>query len=352
MRENGFSRRPRLIIVTPTVKEAKRVPEGVRFGHMVDVLNSAGIAAEHALVDSVEALDEAIARTKPDIAFCSYFRFKGGAYLRETLLGDGVAWIGSSTDVMELALSKPLLKTRLRSYGIPTPDWQTVRKNADGSIEGIELIEGMRNFPYIVKPANEGNSRGIDAGSIVRSALELFSRSTLIAEEFGDVLIERFVSGGEDSREFTVAMIGNGPGAIVSAVEVRPTVPGTLLVTEEDKETQATIVLPIDDARLKEKVERLARRVFIAAGARDYARCDILRHEGKLYVIEMNGQPMVPDRWFEACASEAGLDARQYLQAIVLAGIVGNAETGHAFIPIPREMAKAVPHGVYERLAR
>jgi hypothetical protein len=68
---------------------------------------------------------------------------------------------------------------------------------------------------------------------------------------------------------------------------------------------------PIEEARLKEKVEHLARRVFASAGARDYGRRDIL-----------------------------------------LAGIAGNAETGHAFIPIPREMEKIFPGRVYEKLSR
>jgi D-alanine-D-alanine ligase-like ATP-grasp enzyme len=311
-----------------------------------------GIEAEHAFVDSAESLEAAVARINPDIAFCSFFRFDDGRYLRETLLGAGVAWIGSPSDVLELALSKPRMKARWLAHSIPTPEWLCIRKNADGSIEGIEFLEGMRDFPYIVKPASEGNSRGIDAGSVAHTSLELFARSSLIAEEFGEALVERFVAGGEDSREFTAAMIGNGPAAIVSAIEVRKAGAGDILVSEQDKEAQSTGLFPVGDARLKGRVEGLARRVFVSARARDYARCDILLHEGKLYAIEMNGQPMLPDRWFEACAMEAGLDGRQYLQAVVLAGIDGNAETGHAFIKVPREMEKSVPRGVFERLVR
>jgi D-alanine-D-alanine ligase len=348
---NDAVRCPRLLVLSRIAMKASRAREEARFSSLVEAANSAGLAAKHVFIDSADGLVEALARFRPDIAFCSFFRFDGGTYLRESLIEAGIAWIGSSSEVMELALSKPRMKTRWRSMGIPTPDWHTVRKSADGSLEGIELLECMRDFPYIVKPANEGNSRGIDSGSIARSAMELYSRSSLIAEEFGEALVERFVSGAEDSREFTVAMIGNGSRKIVSAIEIRKP-SGSSLVTEEDKEAQATSLAPIGDARLNDRVEHLARRVFASAGARDYARCDILLHEGKLYAIEMNGQPMVPDRWFEACACEAGLDSRQYLCAILLSGIVGNAETGHAFIPIPREMERILPRRIYEKLSR
>jgi D-alanine-D-alanine ligase len=350
-RARNAVRLPRLLVVGRTAATANRKSEERRFRRLVDTANSTGFAAELAIVDSPQGLMESLGRFRPDMAFCSYFRFDEGSYLREALIDEDVAWIGSTSEVMELALAKPRMKARWRSMGIPTPDWHSIRKNADGSLDGLELIEGMREFPYIVKPASEGNSRGIDSGSLVRNTIELFSRASVVAEVYGEALIERFVAGGEGSREFTVAMIGNGSRMLVSAIEIAKQGGGSI-VTEADKETQATSVLPIDDLRLKERVEHLARRVFAAACARDYARCDILLHEGKLYAIEMNGQPMVPDRWFEACALEAGLDARQYLCAILLAGMVGNAETGHAFIPIPRELEAILPRAVYEKLSR
>jgi hypothetical protein len=101
---------------------------------------------------------------------------------------------------------------------------------------------------------------------------------------------------------------------------------------------------------LKDKLKSLALKVFMTSEARDYSRCDILLHEGKLYAIEMNGQPMVPDRWFEACARDIGLDEVQYINAIALAGIASNAKTGHAYISMPREMSKLLPLAILERL--
>jgi D-alanine-D-alanine ligase len=252
---------------------------------------------------------------------------------------------------MEIALSKPRMKALWRMYGISTPDWFTLRRLPNGGLDGIEFLENARDFPYFVKPGDEGNSRGIDGGSIVRSSLELLSRATLVAEMYGTALVERFVGGSADTREFTVAMIGSGTRALISAVEIlKPSGP-TGIVTQDDKDGHRTEPKPIEDGRLRTRVENLARRAFAAAGVRDYSRCDIIQHGGKLYAIEINGQPMVPDRWFEACGKGLGLDSQQYLQAIILAGIGGNARLGHAFIPVPPSLVRALPGGIVDQLA-
>jgi nitrogenase subunit NifH len=99
-------------------------------------------------------------------------------------------------------------------------------------------------------------------------------------------------------------------------------------------------------------VEHIASKIFITSGVRDYAQCDIMLHEDKLYAIEMNAQPKLPSRLFQACTIENGLDEIQYIEAIALAGIIGNAQTGHAFIAVPREMAKVLPKPVFERLMK
>jgi len=356
MGKKGSSEEPRLIILSQGQNDAiRQEDEPDRFETMASMLEAGGIRARYEGVRSQKEFRYIICQDTPDMVFSSFFRLDGGIgpgfYLREALINDCVAWVGSRSETLELALSKPRIKALWRLYGIATPEWTVIRKNDDGSISGLESIEGLRAFPYIVKPAREGNSRGIDANSVVYSPLELYARATLIAEEYDEALIERFVGGKSDSREFTVALIGNGHNSIVSAVEIRKSRAGSMVITEADKEQHRTMAVPIEDIRLKEKVERLARRIFASADVRDYARCDILQHEGHLYALELNGQPMVPDLWFEACASAAGLDTRQYLNAIILAAIVGNARTGHAFIPIPRDMERILPRLAYEKIA-
>jgi D-alanine-D-alanine ligase-like ATP-grasp enzyme len=347
---------PRVLVVNRQERDPdKRASEDRRFSSLAAALSSGGLAVERATPSGMGELREAMREFSPHLVFASFFRFpeqaEGEGYLEGAAIDRGAAWIGSPSGIMELALSKPRLKSLWRSYGIPTPDWLIVRSLPEGSVEGLEELASLRDFPYIVKPAREGNSRGIDDRSVARAPDQLRARAEEVVRDYCEALVERFVSGGRDSREFTVAMIGNGKNSIVSPIEIVKTRPSSSVITEDDKERQTTRLLPVGDDALRGKIECVARRVFLASGARDYARCDILLHEGRLYAIEMNGQPMVPDRWFEACSREAGLDGVQYINAIALAGMADGARTGRARLSIPPKMRKMLPEAIVERLA-
>jgi D-alanine-D-alanine ligase-like ATP-grasp enzyme len=339
---NEAVRNPRMLVVS---RKEKHSIGHAGFDQVVDSLNRGGLSTEHVPVSSLRDFEGFIARRRPDIALCNFFKFPGHddgqGYLRDSLVRDGVAWIGSTSDTMELARSKPRMKLHWRLNGIVTPEWFTVRKFSDGSIEGFELMEGSRDFPYIVKPANGGELIGIDSGSVVRTPSELSGRAKLIVDEYGEALVERYLDSGAGSRRFTAVMIGNGTNAIVSAIEI-----------ENAGNPGISNTKPIEAERLKARVEHIASKIFITSGVRDYAQCDIMLHEDKLYAIGMNAQPTLPSRLFHACARENGLDEMQYIEAIALAGIIGNAQTGHAFIAVPREMAKILPTPVFERLTK
>lgn len=348
------ARQPRLLVLDQSGDGRAVTGRSIdRLTPIRTALESAGIPTTIEAIQDPAGLRTVLARVAPALVLPTFFRFldTSGAesYLGHSLSATGIPRIGSEDSILEVALSKPMMKTHWRRAEIPTPDWFVVGRARDGSLSGLEHLEAARAFPYFVKPSGEGNSRGIDQGSVVRTPLQLYSRATMVAEKFGEAIIEDYIGGGEDSAEFTAAMVGNGRDAIVSAVQVGNGRPG--LISEEDKDGHATRMVPISDPRLRKAVEKLARRAFLCAGARDYARCDILSHDGKLYAIELNGQPMIPDRWFAGCSLEAGMDDRQYLRAIVLAAILRATKSGESFIPIPAGLAQGIPRSVVARLS-
>ena len=351
--ETSKTRKPRLAIVGPRIRA---LPGDPKFTDMADALAQTGFEAWHEQISGMDDFVSLLDRRAPDLVFCSFFKVPRESsevgYLEDAAIERGIGWIGSQAKVLELALSKPMMKRHWRQHGIATPDWFTLRPTRGGDLEGEGELQYARSFPYIVKPANEGNSRGIDDSSVVRNTEELRRKVSAVAERYGEVLVESFVAGAHDSREFTAAMIGGGPESIVAAVEIRKGSSKALVISNDLKKNGRTELAPIADPQLRERVESMARLVFATSGAKDYARCDILLHEGRLYAIEMNGQPMVPDPWFERCANTVGLDRRQYLLAIVLAGLVENSRSGHALIPIPPAMKDAIPPAVFERLTR
>jgi D-alanine-D-alanine ligase len=311
-----------LILSNRRIERAAFLRDEARFGAFAKALALVGIRAVHRPVDSVEELDSCLKAEDPDIVFsASYFvapRIDVGEYLERRC----VPFVGSSSEALRLVLSKAGLKDRWREVGVPTPDYY----RASGGSTLDAALAHAANFPYIVKPASEGNSRGIDASSVVFSKEELRGKMVSLIASYGEVLVEKYLGDDPGMREFTVAALGSGKASLFMPAEIRlergaapegrPRV-----VTTRDKDSGAARALPVEEPGLGAELAALAGRACAAASVRDYARCDIIRSRGSCYAIEINGEPTVPDPWFEACASGAGLDEEQYLIAIFFAAL-------------------------------
>lgn len=294
-----------------------------------DAASTAGYRAEVALVPDLPALHSILDHARPDLVFSASDHIPAGAgvsrideqenlqtnllaNIHEVLTRRGQPFAGSSADVIDLALDKRALKRRFAHAGIPTP--QDAPDAADG--------------PWIVKPAREGNSRGISTAGIARTPQELARIVADLTPRFGELVVERYLGYAPDFREYTVAMIGNGAERRVMPARVTLD-PGTTtspaisaaepdrLVTTEAKNSGRATVMAIEDEGERARVAALAARAFAAAGVDDYSRCDIVHAEGALHVLEINGQPMIPDRWFGGCARFSGLEGDAYLGIIL-----------------------------------
>ena len=71
-----------------------------------------------------------------------------------------------------------------------------------------QLSELTFPLPCIVKPLHEGSSKGIFNASVVYTEEELDRQIKRVIVEYKEpALVEQFLTG----REFTVAVLGNGP---------------------------------------------------------------------------------------------------------------------------------------------
>jgi D-alanine-D-alanine ligase len=106
------------------------------------------------------------------------------------------------------ALDKAVAKRLVRDAGVPTPAFAVAEASA------AEVL-GWDAFPAFVKPLAEGTGKGCEAGSLVRTPLELEAAVTRVIERFHQpALVERYLAG----REFTVGIVGNGTAARVLGV--------------------------------------------------------------------------------------------------------------------------------------
>lgn len=325
-----------------------------RFSKMAAALEQGGVSAKYFAVNTESQLMSLLSSEQADLVFSASYYVTGNdsekVNIHQVLEKLQIPYVGSSAEVLERVLSKSRLKKRWLEGGVSTPEFYLMKKGQTEE-ETRDIHARAGNYPYILKPDKEGNSRGLDESSIVLDWTSLILKLRELLESYKTVLVERYLGGATDIREFTVAMIGNEKQGLVlpaSITLIKKKV--KRIITTADKDNHNTLALPVIDPPLREILVEFAKRAFAMAGVRDYARCDLMFSGGKLYAIEINGQPMIPDRWFEVCASGCGLSEDQYLNAVVLAGISRICGDGRKNISIPPEMQRILPQEVFKAL--
>lgn len=328
------------------VTNSRGIPE--KFASMIDALAVGGILAGYFNPSNKSELLQVLKDNPSDLVFSSTFGIldeHGEISAIHEILDDlGLTYIGSDAEALRLALDKPLLKTEWEKHRVNTPAWVFLDHRDLNNETPEKKLDALSFFPYIVKPANSGNSRGIDTTSVVENVKELKERVNDISLEFGSVLVEEYLGAAEDFQEITVGWIGNEssvmimPAEIIVQLERKYPVISTL-----DKDAHLTWVQQLEDDSQWGQVVDFSRQAFSVISVRDYARLDIIRSQGSYHAIEINGQPTIPDRWFEACASGAGLNPTQYINAIFLSGIVRAIADGNKKMFIPPEMYEIIP---------
>jgi len=343
----------RALIIHYNQPERKAI-DNARFAQMASALQKAGIETKVCPVNSMEQLNALLNNESPEIVYCADHHLPGKNALPVNVHAHldrlGFPYIGSGPETLELVLSKSSLKTRWQQNGVITPGYFLVQKETAG-INKVEQLIKADHFPYILKPNLEGNSRGLDSNSIVFDRESLISRLDEILQRFPEVLVEEFLGGAPDIREYTVAMIGNGTDRLLMPARITLKQKKALrVITTQDKDNHNTQAEPVIEPELNRRLQEFSSHAFDAAGVRDYARCDILMTEDRLFALEINGQPMIPDRWFEMAASGVGLNSEQYIAAIFLAGIQRYIRQGKAHLSLPDKMESFLPQEIFNKL--
>ncbi|MBM4462073.1 MAG: ATP-grasp domain-containing protein [Chloroflexi bacterium] len=203
----------------------------------------------------------------------------------------GICFTGCPSQALHLCEDKSLAKQVLQSWDIPTANWQVL---APSTCTDFNL-----NFPCIVKPLGEHASHGISAKSIVRSLQALRRQLELIDQKYGrPSLVEEFLPG----REFSALVVGNYSLKVFPIEEIIFALPSTKppILTygakwvREDTYFEGTKTkCPADvDPELKQAIDDLALRCFVALGCRGYARVDMRQDAGgQLMVLDVNPNP-------------------------------------------------------------
>lgn len=200
-----------------------------------------------------------------------------------------IPYTASSVLGHALASNKLYSSSIFQASGIPTPKFKAIYNMAD--LDDLDV-----DFPVIIKPNDEGSSRGIYQDSLVFNVEDL---KTKLSEDLKiynpPILINEFING----KEFSVGIIGNGDDTRALGIQEIDLsgLPEDMfqfysfeVKTYYKSHTQYFIPARLSDDLL-ELIEKTAIRAYNSLDLKDYARVDIILRDDIPYVLEINSLP-------------------------------------------------------------
>jgi D-alanine-D-alanine ligase len=225
--------------------------------------------------------------------------------LQELLEKEKITFVGSGSISSRIAINKDDSNKLFKENGIKIPESQIITKE-DSSIKV--------NFPIILKPINEGSSRGLfkyDKLDDYKDDLNnIFKRQN-------KVLIQEFIVG----REFTCGVIE------IEGREVALPVSEIILKSTETFNYQAKYIAGICDEitpanirkELKDKIQNIAIKCHKILGCKSISRTDVITTPGEnIYVLETNTMPgLTKNSFIPAQAKEYGLSMKDLISLLL-----------------------------------
>lgn len=239
-----------------------------------------------------------------------------------------IPYTGSDPLALAAALDKDVAKRLVATAGVEVPRGIAIGPGEEqfDAAEKISRLADALEFPWILKPAFEGSSKGIRARCLVDATTEALDVYRTLAGDYEQpILLEEFIDGDE----VTVGLIGNpGEFSFIEAMRVVPTRgEGRFVYSIELKRDWSENVRYEAPARIADELrERLltsATNAFTALGCRDVARIDYRIRNGTPYFIEANPLPGLAPDWSDLVilGKGAGLSYVDMVRMILAAAL-------------------------------
>ena len=197
-------------------------------------------------------------------------------------------YTGSDALTLAVTLDKAVAR-RLVSPDVPVAPAVLISSARD-----LAQLERLR-YPVIVKPNDEGSSKGIREDAIAVDCAAAREKAERLRATYGcPVLVEEYLSG----PEVTVGIIGNGaPAEILGIMEIAPAGDAARFVysIEVKRDWRRRVcyhVPPRLPPAVIDTLRDLARRAYELLGCRDFARLDFrLDAFGSPHFLECNPLP-------------------------------------------------------------
>jgi len=263
-----------------------------------------------------------LALRKPDLVFSGvkYFYFADGIiWLNDYLELHDILYIASNRTALHNEHDKSIAKKIIQKANIRTADFFTTEPGEHQNEMSIPIA-----FPLFIKPLTGGDSRGIDANSIVYDFLSFQAKVFDIKRKHNlRSLAETYLSGKEYSVSILQDHSNENLEAMPIEIVVKKNINGHRILDYDIKENDHEKVIKVSDSKIFNQLSDLSKNAFTALGGKSLGRIDIkMDHRGIPHFIEANLMPGLRKGYFyRSCLLNLNMSYEQMILTVADNGL-------------------------------
>lgn len=276
-----------------------------------DPLNIRGTDKEY--LHGVKTVDfglNNLLKNKPDLVFIAmHGPFGEDGTVQGMLEFFDIKYTGPGVLSSSVGMNKILFKNLLMQNNLPVPKF--IMAEDDTVNHSYKSVLG--NYPYVVKPHNQGSSIGI---SLVKDKESLGNGINEAKKYSKRVIIEEWIGG----LEVTCGVIGNNNPKALPLVEIHPKKAEFFDYESKYSKNGAVEIVPARiSKKLTKEVQQLAIETYKLLECKNFSRVDfILKDKREPYILEINTIPgFTPMSLLPKAAECAGYSYGPFLDEIV-----------------------------------
>jgi len=269
-------------------------------------------------------LDNLLKR-KPDLVFSGvkYFNFNNKKlWLNDYLEAYNIPYIASSKAALDNESDKNKAKKLIIKAKVKTADFFITTPEEHQNESSIPI-----SFPLFIKPVKGGDSRGIDANSIVYNFSSFKKKVLEIKKKYNlSSLVETYLSGREYSVGIFQDSIDGSLRAMPVEIIIKKNINGHCILDYNVKKNDKETVIAVTDIKIFNKLSKLAKNSFKALGGKSLGRIDIkMNHLGVPYFMEANLMPGLRTGYFyRSCMLNLNMNYDDMIYRIANTGLLSH----------------------------
>ena len=278
----------------------------------------------HVVITEINTEDDLtqLASRKPDLVFSGvkYFEFDDRTiWLNDYLELHKIAYMASGRQSLENEGDKSKAKTIMRLAKIKTADFFITSPGKHTNKQSIPI-----KFPLFIKPVSGGDSRGIDANSVVHDFKGFVAKVLDIKTKLNLAsLVETYLPGKEYSVGILQDCINGTLIAMPIEIIVKENENGHCILDFNIKKTDVETVIAVTDLKIFKKLSKLAKCSFNALDGKSLGRIDIkMNRLGVPHFMEANLMPGLSKGYFyRSCLLNLGMTYNDMILSIAKNGL-------------------------------